>query len=284
MVKAVGKFDANAVQSPYMFAGALASIDFDGKLVSLALSQSVADTSKITSTEASVGWALPADVYYSLGEDTSVAAVSEAAYKTYKGSAHAFKEACGQNAWDMWLKLAKVAEENGILDVIADLRTQSTNRDNRRHIMLNSLYFAGLTKDEPGCNRVACGMRDTRIKHDKVLKFILDGPTDLAQIQVDADKISAELLSKYNITPPVKRKRTDDDPLRKIRRANLFTAIMDAGGDPPSPTDMTDEEKKFLEGGPRKMPDIVAEAEIIARKRITAKRSTTNAEPVLVAA
>lgn len=273
MVKAIGKFDINAAQHPYMFAGALANIDFDGKLVELALSQSVADVKKITATEAQVGWALAADVYYGLGEDTSVAAVSEAAYKTYKGSANAFKEACGQQTWDLWTSMATTAEQNGIADVIHALKTQSTHRDNRRHIILNSLYFAGLTKDEPGCNRIAWGMRDNRGKHDKVVKFIMDGPTDLTQIQEEADKLSAELLLKYNLNPPIKRKRAEDDPLRKVRRANLFTAISDAGGTPPDATDMTDEEKTFLEKGPKKMADIVSEADIIARKRITVKRS-----------
>ena len=266
MVKAIGKFDRSAVQYPYMFAGALASIDFDGKLIDLALSQSVSNTKSITAAEASVGWAITADVYYALGDDTSAAAVSEAAYKTYKGSAKAFKDACGEQTWALWLNMGNIADEKGIVGVIQAIKTQSTHRDNRRLVILNSLYFAGLTRDEPGGNRVAWGMRDNRGKHDKVTQFIMEGPTDFEAVKADADRISAELLATYNPTP-LKRKRTEDDPHRKVRRSSLFQAITDVCGSPPASSEITEEEKAFLENGPKKLPDIIAEADIIARKR-----------------
>ena len=278
---AVAKFDLNAAQYPYMFIGALASLDDTGRMIQLALGQSVMDPSNVTANEAKMGWGINGDVYYAL-EDKSAAAVSEAAFKVFKGNAKAFSDACpSPDTWGLWETMGNAANEGGILEILKTLQSAASNRDTRRMIMQNSLYFAGLAKDEPGSNRIALQMLNAKIKQTEVQKFILDGPDAIERMRAESDAIASELASSVVIKEPAKRKRPDagDSSIRRVRRAQLLMAIVDSGCEAPkSSTDMTEEEQVFIDKGPRKMNDIVEEAASIANRRKIAVRRTAATE------
>jgi len=271
---AAARFEYNAAQSPYMFVGALSGLDDSGELVQTALGAAVMDPSNVTSSEATNGWALPQELYYSLGSDVSVAQVSEASYKHFKGSVTAFKEACSPGTWALWESLAQSAEESGLLDAIRRARSLSTDRDTRKLVIQDALYFAGLAHDEPGANRIAWSVRDGRARNDKVIAFINDARhSSVAEMREAAAAIATEVC-RDAATP--KRKRAEDElPHRKMRRANLLTALSDAVGSPVTDNDLTEEERKFVDSGPKKVADIMSKAELMARKRVTVARTAT---------
>ena len=273
------RFDNAAAQSPYMFIGALAGMESSADMIQEALGAAVMDAANVTANEAARGWALPAEIYYGLGTDVSVADISEACYKHFKGNANAFKEACGQDTWGQWESLAQNAESSGLKDAINKVRAECTERDTRMIVMMDALYFAGLARDEAGANVVAWNARETKLRHDAVVKFVNDGTrfADIAAMR-EAARLVAEEVCAEAAAPKRKREAVDADSLRKMRRANMMTAIMDAINESVPAAEWTEEEQAFVEAGPKKMAEIVRHADVIARKRIRVAR--TNVEAV----
>lgn len=266
-----GCFDKAAAESPYMFVGALPDCE---EIVSAALCNAVSDLAKVTAEEALVGWALPADAYYALGEMPSAADVSRAAYKHHKGSVKSFKASLEDETWALWESMAKQAEEAGVKASLHKARCAATARDSRRLVLQDALFFAGLETDEPGLNTNAWAMRDNKGRHEMFIRFVQTGPDQLAAMREAAAKVAADIVADHAASGGVKRKKpstqeaVDPAASKKVRRAALMTAFIDAGIDVPSIQEMTPEERVFLESGPLKLTDVMDEAETIATRRL----------------
>ena len=264
-------FDKAAAESPYMFVGALPDCE---EIVSVALCNAVVNVDKVTAEEALVGWALPADAFYSLGDVPSAADVSRAAYKHHKGSLKSFKAAIEDETWALWTSMAQKADESGVKALLHRARAAATMRDSRRLVLQDALYFAGLETDEPGLNVNAWAMRDNKGRHEMFIRFVQTGPDQLAAMREAAAKVAADIVADHASTGGVKRKKPSSqeavDPAasKKVRRAALMTAFIDAGIDVPSIQEMTAEERVFLESGPLKLADVMDEAETIATRRL----------------
>jgi hypothetical protein len=266
-------FDRQAAEFPYMFVGALPEADTTD-MVTVALSNAVENLAHVTPEEALLGWALPSDPYFAIGERPSAGDVSKAAYKFHK-TAKAFQTAVEPETWTLWEEMGKKADEAGMKALIKGARAAATNRDTRRLVLQNALYFAGLATDEPGTNVNAWALRDNKARHEAYVEFVRNGPTDLAAMNAAANRAAATIAADHAAAAAgVKRKRAaeaeDPEAAKKVRRAALMAAFMDAGVDVPVHNDMTDEERTFLDCGPKKVSDVMDEAEAIAARRLIA--------------
>lgn len=267
-------FDRQAAEFPYMFVGALPEADTTD-MVTVALSNAVENLAHVTPEEALLGWALPSDPYFAIGERPSAGDVSKAAYKFHK-TVKAFQTAVEPETWSLWEEMGKKADDAGMKALIKGARAAATNRDTRRLVLQNALYFAGLATDEPGTNVNAWALRDNKARHEAYVEFVRNGPADLAAMNAAANRAATTIAADHAAAAAgVKRKRASAEPedpesAKKVRRAALMAAFMDAGVDVPVHNDMTDEERVFLESGPRKMADVMDEAEAIAARRLIA--------------
>jgi len=264
-------FDRPAAEFPYMFIGALE--DAPPGAVELALGKAVADVGNVSASEALVGWALPAEPYYSLSEPRSAADVSRAAFKYHKGSLRIFRSSMDEESWQMWEAMGKIADSSGIATLIDVARAAATMRDTRRLALQDALYFAGLATDGPGKNVNAWAMRDNKCRDPRWVAFVKAGPVEVPAIRDAARTVAAEIVADHAASSG-KRKRAatsaapsaeDEESARKLRRAALMSAIIDVGIGLPS--EMSEVERAFVESGPLKTADVMKEAEMIARRR-----------------
>ena len=264
--------DANACAFPYMFVGAVPDAE---EAARLAMHRAVEDADNVTLPEAQVGWAIPPESYYEAGDRPSAAAISEIAYRYHKGSARSFRQAVGEESWAMWETMGKTADGEGMQALLAKAKSAAVVRDTRHIVLQDALYFAGLAADEAGSNAVARTLRDTKTRHKAFQAFVLKGPDDVNAMRVDAARAAEARLADHQTASEVGKKRkrasdADQASAKKARRAALMMAFVDAGVDMPGNGAMTPEELTFMDDGPLKPADFLAEAETIAAKRLIA--------------
>lgn len=269
--KAASSFDAAAAEYPYMFIGAVPDAD---SAVAAALHRAVVDLNNVTMEEATVGWSISADTYYSLGANPSVADVSRAAYNHHK-TARAFKASVDPETWALWVSMGAEANAAGIEAMISQAKRAATLRDTRRVVLQDALYFAGLAADDSGCNVLAWSLRDSKLRNPMFQDYVIGGPDTIAEMRDEATRVAESIVKEHlaqeDSAGKKKKESTQDaEGAKKARRAALLMAFIDAGVEIPSEADWSADERTFVDDGPVRPGSFVNEAEVIAAKRLLA--------------